>query len=73
MVRIILAVAAAGLAGMGGAYLLNANVDKLPDSLKNADFKSALFASVVVAIPAVIAYGLVSGVRHNAVGLPAKS
>lgn len=73
MVRTLLAVVAAGLAGMGGAYLLNANADKLPDAVKQADFKSALFASVVVAIPAVIAYGLISGVRHNAVGLPAKA
>jgi hypothetical protein len=73
MVRIVLAVLAGGLAGMGGAYLLNANADKLPDSVKAGDFKSALFASVVVAVPAVIAYGLVAGVRHNAVGLPAKA
>ncbi len=70
MVRTILAIVGAGLAGMGGAYVLNSNVDKLPDSLKGADFKSALFASVVIAVPAVIAYGLIAGLSHNPVGLP---
>jgi hypothetical protein len=74
--RTLFAILAAAGAGFAGSYLYNAYVfPNLPTSVTgtNTSLQNTAIMAVAVAVPAVIAYGMVAGLHHNAAGLPAKS
>lgn len=72
--RTLLALLAASAGGMVGAYVYGSYIaPNMPDAVAKNSTVNALVSGAIVSVPAVIAYGLVAGIHHNKVGLPAKA